>query len=335
MSLITRYACKELEGVEISCIVVKGEPWFKGSEVAMALGYKYPSDAVCYHVPLKFKNKLTFLLKASENVKKTFLDVSELNTNWISEAGLFKLVFKSRAKHAEVFQDWVCSEVLPSIRKTGRYDSTYPYRRDNITKDEVEQFANVREDRLHYDVVKHVKARYPDAILQPGLGEHLTTSHARMDAASKGYASGHPDLMILRGLPNAFHDVLAIELKSRNGKARLRDNQIDYHRKLKENCNVETIVGCNYDDIVIAIHEHYKDVFGRAHNPAITDQPKTFNFAENENPKYWCKKLQNGPALLEQCRLRGIPKNEIMVKTNQEIASVLITFDRGVSNPSS
>ena len=136
-------------------------------------------------------------------------------------------MFKSRAKHAEVFQDWVCSEVLPSIRKTGRYDSTYPYRRDNITKDEVEQFANRREDRLHYDVVKHVKTRCPDAILQPALGEHLTTLHAKMDAASNGYASGHPDLLILRGLPNVFQDVLAVEFKTPNGEARLRDNQIE------------------------------------------------------------------------------------------------------------
>ena len=72
MSLISRYACKELEGVEISCIAVKGEPSFKGVEVAMALGYMYASDAVKDHVPLKFKSKLSFLLRASKIGKIRF-----------------------------------------------------------------------------------------------------------------------------------------------------------------------------------------------------------------------------------------------------------------------
>ena len=48
----------------------------------------------------------------------------------------------------------------------------------------------------------------------PGLGEHLTTDHARMDAILKGYTKGQPDITLLRKLPNGFHDVLAIELKN-------------------------------------------------------------------------------------------------------------------------
>ena len=156
MSQLAKCVCEELGGAEISYIIVKGEPWFKGVEVAKVLGYKYASDAVKDHVPLKFKNKLSFLVRSSNLGKNPILDVSHLNTAWISEAGLFKLVFRSKAKHAETFQDWVCSEVLPSIRKTGSYNSKYPYRRDNITNEEVEQFANGREDRLHYEVVKHI-----------------------------------------------------------------------------------------------------------------------------------------------------------------------------------
>ena len=39
-----------------------------------------------------------------------------------SEPGLYKLAFASRLETAEAFQDWVCKEVLPSIRKTGSYD---------------------------------------------------------------------------------------------------------------------------------------------------------------------------------------------------------------------
>lgn len=41
--------------------------------------------------------------------------------NFISEPNFYKCIFQSRKKEAEVFQDWVCGEVLPSIRKTGGY----------------------------------------------------------------------------------------------------------------------------------------------------------------------------------------------------------------------
>ena len=283
MSQIVKYVCEALAGAEISCIVIKGEPWFKGRDVATVLGYKNIADAIYNNVPLKFKSKLSYLLKASKvrhgqisdvtdlnsaslksesslkasSVGKTpTLDVSELNSSWISEAGLYKLVFKSKVKSAEVFTDWVCSEVLPSIRKTGSYNSNYPYRRDNITNEEVQAFANGREDRLHYDIVEHVKTRYPDAVLQAGLGEHLTTLHARIDATNKGYTSGQPDITILRGLPNGFQDVLAIEFKNPNGKGYLDARQIEYHAKLKGNCNVKTITGHSYEEIIIEIHDH-------------------------------------------------------------------------------
>jgi hypothetical protein len=40
----------------------------------------------------------------------------------ISESGLYRLIMTSRKPQAEPFQDWVCQEVLPSIRKTGKYE---------------------------------------------------------------------------------------------------------------------------------------------------------------------------------------------------------------------
>jgi len=40
----------------------------------------------------------------------------------ISEPGLYRLILTSRKPQAEPFQDWVCQEVLPQIRKTGKYE---------------------------------------------------------------------------------------------------------------------------------------------------------------------------------------------------------------------
>lgn len=49
----------------------------------------------------------------------------EQEARFLTEAQLYKLIIRSHAKNAEPFQDWVCGEVLPSIRKTGKY-STEP-----------------------------------------------------------------------------------------------------------------------------------------------------------------------------------------------------------------
>ena len=62
-------------------------------------------------------------------IKLTNLDVTDshfrkLNNageNFLTESGVYKLIFKSKKKEAEKFQDWVTDEVLPQIRKTGGY----------------------------------------------------------------------------------------------------------------------------------------------------------------------------------------------------------------------
>ncbi len=60
---------------------------------------------------------MTFLESQNKVTETITLHVNELDAPWICETGLHKLVLKSKAKHAEVLQDWVCEEVLPSIQK--------------------------------------------------------------------------------------------------------------------------------------------------------------------------------------------------------------------------
>ena len=61
----------------------------------------------------------------NSNVKD--IDVRKLanrGENFLTESGVYKLIFKSDKKEAEKFQDWVTDEVLPKIRKTGGYITT-------------------------------------------------------------------------------------------------------------------------------------------------------------------------------------------------------------------
>ena len=53
------------------------------------------------------------------------IDIRKLNNageNFLTESGVYKLVFKSRKPNAEAFTDWVTDEVLPTLRKTGSYE---------------------------------------------------------------------------------------------------------------------------------------------------------------------------------------------------------------------
>ena len=137
---------------------------------------------------------------------------------FLNESGLYSLAFGSKKPFARLFRRWVTSEVLPQIRKTGSYFGNYAYWRNEAELgptprhrwSEVKKLSIGREDELHYQVVSHIKKQYPDATLNAGLGEHLTTDHVRMDAFLKGYVGGQPDIIVIRGLPNGFKTFLLL-----------------------------------------------------------------------------------------------------------------------------
>jgi prophage antirepressor-like protein len=87
------------------------------------LGYKQPAIAITKHVRERHAKTLREILEKGvydshtpSNPNKT-----DLASRWITEPGLYQLVFKSHLACAEQFQDFVFENVLPSIRKTGSY----------------------------------------------------------------------------------------------------------------------------------------------------------------------------------------------------------------------
>lgn len=63
-------------------------------------------------------------VKKLTNLDVKDIDIRKLNNageNFLTESGVYKLIFKSRKESAERFQDWVTDEVLPTIRKHGAY----------------------------------------------------------------------------------------------------------------------------------------------------------------------------------------------------------------------
>lgn len=86
-------------------------PWFIASEV-------------CTHLGLANVSKACERLERDEQDDITLSDVTGRlqERRIISEPGLYKLIMRSRKPEAKAFQRWVTHEVLPAIRKTGKYD---------------------------------------------------------------------------------------------------------------------------------------------------------------------------------------------------------------------
>jgi len=310
---------------KVQCLTVEGNPWFKGKDVAAILGYKNTMQAIIVNVDEDDRDKIEELTK---HLPDRCLPGNSKNTVFINESGLYSLILRSEKPEARTFKKWVTSEVLPQIRNTGSYSTTGHYSSNDISWNEVYEKAVGREDALHYRVAKYIRATYPDAETIAGLGEYQTTDHQRMDGYLKGYTAGQPDIMVLRGLPNGNQDVFAIELKNPSGAVGLSRKQEEYHKRLLRNCHVKTVVSNKYEEVVIALHEHYKEVFARAQLPAIADkQDEEHDFSTSSNLKYWVRKLKNKTALLKECDKRGIIIDNPMTTLNAKIVEALIAAD--------
>ncbi|OBX79240.1 P22AR C-terminal domain-containing protein [Haemophilus aegyptius] len=86
------------------------EYWFSGNDVCEILGYANPRDAISKHCKVAGVAK-RYISYPSGKKEATF----------INEPNLYRLIIKSRKPEAESFEAWVFEEVLPQIRKTGKY----------------------------------------------------------------------------------------------------------------------------------------------------------------------------------------------------------------------
>ena len=118
MNELQTFASNEFGAVR--SMMIDGVPWFVGRDVATALGYAKPENAIGAHVDDEDKNTVTIRDGIQGNPNMTI----------INESGLYSLIFSSKLSAAKRFKHWVTNEVLPAIRKTGEYKTA-------ATQDEV------------------------------------------------------------------------------------------------------------------------------------------------------------------------------------------------------
>ena len=134
----------------------QGEPMFCAKDVALALGYKKPLDAIAHHV------------ESEDSVKHGLLDNRgcKQRTIFINESGLYSLILSSKLESAKRFKHWVTSEVLPAIRKQGGYMVAKQGESDEVIMARALQILHATVQRRNEQIAKlQPKADYADEVL--------------------------------------------------------------------------------------------------------------------------------------------------------------------------
>lgn len=111
---------------KVRIVMRDNEPWFVARDVALALGYADPADAVQRHC---------------KKVNDSNMGVSPTvpSPKIIPESDVYRLVMRSNLPGVDEFQDWVVEDVLPTIRKTGSYSMpTAPAKAEISVQSELE-----------------------------------------------------------------------------------------------------------------------------------------------------------------------------------------------------
>jgi prophage antirepressor-like protein len=95
---------------DIRTVEINNAPYFVGKDVAVALGYQKPNDAINQHVDIA--DTVKYSIRSGGQMREVTL---------INESGVYSLIFSSKLPKAKEFKHWATTEVLPSIRKSGGY----------------------------------------------------------------------------------------------------------------------------------------------------------------------------------------------------------------------
>ena len=136
-------ACFSFENSQVRTLGTPDLPLFVAIDVASALGFQKPSNAVSQHVDSEdlIKQEITDKLGRAQTV------------NCVNESGLYALIFGSKLESAKRFKRWVTSEVLPAIRKTGRYEAPTTLTTEELYEIRKAVKARAKNSSIHYQTI--------------------------------------------------------------------------------------------------------------------------------------------------------------------------------------
>jgi len=231
---------------------LKDNVYFKAIEIARFLGYSDTDKAIRKFVWDSNKYMFNDIHRKLNPAELAGSKKQHMKTIYISESGLYQLIFRSKMPFAETFQKWVIDDVLPKIRKTGKYKLDVNKQiRMNLT------FNIQNEFDLHTQLINFLKVQYPNILLticNPELSND--TFQKRKQCFLLGYQPGTFDILI-----NNLHKKytgFALEIKTPNGKGNITDNQKQMEKRYQEN-GFKTLISNSYNECIYQIIEYMSE----------------------------------------------------------------------------
>lgn len=156
----------------------------------------------------------------------------------------------------DVTQMWIDGWVLETLATINKANTqNFPSR---VARTFLHQKQIINETDLHYAVVAWLRRFVPDVILVAGLGELQDAEPKRLDAWSKGYTAGQPDLMLLNR--HQHFSGFALELKHPgHEELRVSNKQKTFLSRLQAE-NWKILASNDYDEICFEISCYMRDV---------------------------------------------------------------------------
>lgn len=129
------------EGNNVEVFELNGQVLFNPKHVAEILDIKNVNDNL-----RKMNKHQVIKVKNSDIGNADFRKLNNAGENFLTESGVYKLVFTSRKPKAEKFSDWVTDEVLPTIRKHGAYMTNEVIEKTLTDPDYLIQLATALKD---------------------------------------------------------------------------------------------------------------------------------------------------------------------------------------------
>lgn len=127
----------KFENKDVRTLQIDGEPWFVGKDVTEILGYSKSRNALARHVVTEDKEVVPIHGTPGGTQEMTI----------INESGLYSLILSSKLPSAKEFKHWITSEVLPQIRKTGKYAPKPLSREELLAKAVLEADTMIKEQK--------------------------------------------------------------------------------------------------------------------------------------------------------------------------------------------
>lgn len=228
------------EGHEVEIFELDGKVLFNPYHVGECLEL---AESSVRNYLAKMNQKQAIRLKNSDVRDKDIRKLNNAGEKFLTESGVYKLVFKSNKPNAEAFTDWIADEVLPTIRKTGGYvndDDTFvetylPFADENTRVLFRTTLATVRSQN---EIIKkqQKEIEYKEDIII-GLVDDITVAEKRqiLNRVVRYKNANYRDrwAILYREFENKYHINLSVRFNNYNeaNKAKCK-SKVDYIDKV-------------------------------------------------------------------------------------------------------